>query len=139
MLKGEHSAILSTFIKLPFSIKTFVLSIFEWPLKTGFTVDVSQLNPALYTFKLTYYETICFLICGSKKQNASGINLVPEFITLAISIKTDYDSHLLIKHAITPVNQGMLNNDVILALMYSICSPHKKGGQISGIFSAVYP
>ena len=28
----------STFIKLPFVIKTFVLSIFEWPLKTGFTV-----------------------------------------------------------------------------------------------------
>ena len=27
----EHSAILSTFIKLPFVIKTFVLSIFEWP------------------------------------------------------------------------------------------------------------
>ena len=34
----EHSAILSTFIKLPFVFKTFVLSIFEWPLKTGFTV-----------------------------------------------------------------------------------------------------
>ena len=38
MLQGEHSAILSTFIKLPFVIKIFVLSIFEWPLKTGFTV-----------------------------------------------------------------------------------------------------
>ena len=33
--KGEHSAILSTFIKLtiPFASKIFVLSIFEWPLK----------------------------------------------------------------------------------------------------------
>ena len=30
MLQGEHSAILSTFIKLPFVIKIFVLSIFEW-------------------------------------------------------------------------------------------------------------
>ena len=39
MLQGEHSAILSTFIKLPFVIKIFVLPIFEWPLKTGFTVD----------------------------------------------------------------------------------------------------
>ena len=29
---------LSTFIKLLFSIKTFVLFVFEWPLKTGFTV-----------------------------------------------------------------------------------------------------
>ena len=38
MLQREHTAILSTFIKLPFVIKTFVLSIFEWPLKTGFTV-----------------------------------------------------------------------------------------------------
>ena len=34
----EHSAILSTFIKLPFVIKIFVLSLFEWPHKTGFTV-----------------------------------------------------------------------------------------------------
>ena len=38
MLQGEHSAILSTFIKLPFVIKIFVLSIFVWPLKTGLTV-----------------------------------------------------------------------------------------------------
>ena len=38
MLQGEHSAIRLTFIKLPFSLKTFVLSIFKWLLKTGFTV-----------------------------------------------------------------------------------------------------
>ena len=38
MLQGEHSAMLSTFIRLPFSVKTLVLSIFEWLLKTGFTV-----------------------------------------------------------------------------------------------------
>ena len=40
-----HSAILSTFIKLPIVFKTFVSSIFEWPLKTGFTlyfVAISQ-------------------------------------------------------------------------------------------------
>ena len=41
MLQGKHSAILSTFIKLPFDIKIFVLSFFEWPLKTGFTVVLS--------------------------------------------------------------------------------------------------
>ena len=34
MLQGEHSTILSTFIKLPFVIKIFVLSIFEWPFYT---------------------------------------------------------------------------------------------------------
>ena len=35
---AEHSAILSTFIKLSFVIKIFVLSILEWPFYTGFTV-----------------------------------------------------------------------------------------------------
>ena len=30
MLQGEHSAMHSTFIKLPFVIKIFILSIFEW-------------------------------------------------------------------------------------------------------------
>ena len=38
MLQGELYAILQTFIKLPFAIKTFVMSMSEWPLKTGFTV-----------------------------------------------------------------------------------------------------
>ena len=39
MLLREHSAILSTFIKLPFVIKILVLSIFEWPFYTGLTVS----------------------------------------------------------------------------------------------------
>ena len=38
-VKRELSAILSTFIKLPYVIKTFVLSIFEWPFYTGFLVE----------------------------------------------------------------------------------------------------
>ena len=38
MLQREHSAIHSSFIKLPFSIKTFVMYILKWPLKTGFTL-----------------------------------------------------------------------------------------------------
>ena len=37
MFQGEHSAILSTFIKLPFVIKIFGSSIFDWPFYTGFT------------------------------------------------------------------------------------------------------
>ena len=36
MLQGEHSAILMTFIRLPFVIKIFISSIFEWPFYTGF-------------------------------------------------------------------------------------------------------
>ena len=38
----KHSAILSTFIRLQFVFKTFVLSIFEWALKTGFIVDAQS-------------------------------------------------------------------------------------------------
>ena len=38
----EHSAILLTIIKLPFVIKIFVLSIFEWPFYTGFNVPQMQ-------------------------------------------------------------------------------------------------
>ena len=34
----EYSAVLLTCIKIPHGFQTFVLSIFEWPLKTGFTV-----------------------------------------------------------------------------------------------------
>ena len=35
-------AILLTFIKLPFVIKIFVLSFFEWPFYTGFTVLINE-------------------------------------------------------------------------------------------------
>ena len=38
MLQGEHFAILSTFIELPFVIKIFVFCIFERQFYTGFTV-----------------------------------------------------------------------------------------------------
>ena len=41
MLQREHSAILLTFIKLPFVIKIYVLLIFEWPFYTSFTVNGS--------------------------------------------------------------------------------------------------
>ena len=38
MLQAEHSAILLTYIRLTFVIEIFVLSIFEWPFYTGFTL-----------------------------------------------------------------------------------------------------
>ena len=44
ILQNEHSAIPSTCIKLSFDIKIFGLSIFEWPLKTGFTVYCMMSN-----------------------------------------------------------------------------------------------
>ena len=54
MFQGEHSAILLTFIKLPFFIKTFVFSIFKWPLKTGFTVYLSTFQACGNTGYLYY-------------------------------------------------------------------------------------
>ena len=42
MLQGEHSSILSTFIKVSFVFNTFVLPTFEWPFYTGFTVYASR-------------------------------------------------------------------------------------------------
>ena len=49
MLQWEHSAILSTFIELPFVIKIFVLSIFEWPFYIDFPVcrEVYMKQPEL--------------------------------------------------------------------------------------------
>ena len=47
MLHGEHSAILSTFIV----IKILVLSILEWPPKTGFT-ELLNININKYLDKL---------------------------------------------------------------------------------------
>ena len=40
-LYGEHSAILLTFIKLPFVIEIVVLSTFEWPFYTYFTTVIT--------------------------------------------------------------------------------------------------
>ena len=42
--KIEHSAILLSFIKLPFVIKIFGLSIFEWPFYTSSNVPNFNLN-----------------------------------------------------------------------------------------------
>ena len=58
MPQVEHSAILLTFIKLPFVIKMFLLSLFEWPLYTGFTVILF----CCYKHKnCTKYETYTIL------------------------------------------------------------------------------
>ena len=54
MLQGEHSAILTTFIELPFVIIIFVLSIFEWPLKIGFTVPLKSIPAEYMNFRLSF-------------------------------------------------------------------------------------
>ena len=54
MLQREHSAILSTFIKLSIVIKMIVLSIFEWSFYTGFTVHVQNILTAKFVI---YHNT----------------------------------------------------------------------------------
>ena len=53
MLQEEHSAILLTFIELPFVIKIIVLFIFQWLFYTGFTVhhilENCTCDPLVYT------------------------------------------------------------------------------------------
>ena len=58
VLEGAHSALLSTFNKLQFVIRTYVLSIFDWPLKTGFTVDpLLQSMVHVYSFIASVHTT----------------------------------------------------------------------------------
>ena len=63
MLQGEHSAILSTFIKLPFVVKIFVLSIFERLLKKtkSATMNIFEKKNLFKSFvkvELSYVFTI---------------------------------------------------------------------------------
>ena len=50
--RRERSAILLTFIKLPSVIKIFVLSTFEWPFYTGFTVN------SFLSYFYKYYDSV---------------------------------------------------------------------------------
>ena len=52
-VKSIAECSLSTFIKLPFVYKTFVLSIFEWSLKTGFTVCGDIIYQVLFNIAWT--------------------------------------------------------------------------------------
>ena len=64
-------------------------------------------------------------------QNPSGTKMVPEFITLASSIIMDYDSHLLIEHDLTPVNQRILKK------IKHMLSPRKAGPAFMNIKCSV--
>ena len=71
ILQGEHSAIFSTFIKVPFVINILVLSIFQWQLKTGFTVHgvISLTDTTLYEKLIRIYHE-----CEGRKEK-SGMRI----------------------------------------------------------------
>ena len=52
----QNAPVLLTLIKLPFTIKVFVLTIFEWPLKVGFTVTSLRLQ--MSTHNICCYQEL---------------------------------------------------------------------------------
>ena len=91
MLHGEHSAILPTFSKLPFVVKIFVLSIFEWPFYTGFTVYIER----------TFVSARFILIITTWPHPASlsslyvGYYKVFRMATTSVNERTDYSDFSL--------------------------------------------
>ena len=86
----QPSAIISTFIKLPF----FVLSIFEWPLKTGFTSQGSHEIP-WPAFVTAFHDT---KLSGRwrfsvTKQIAKYISLGSNYFLFFISITAHMNIH----------------------------------------------
>ena len=95
IVQVEHSAILSTFIKLQFVIKIFILSIFEWQFYTGFTVAVKgkmlchrleHLRPTDKSAKLIFTIKACvvgtqnnclsetiLITCSTQSVNIDGL------------------------------------------------------------------
>ena len=61
MLEVELFEILSTFIKLPFVIKIFVVSIFELPFYTGF-VDLLCFFCLVFAMSLCASVYMCFVV-----------------------------------------------------------------------------
>ena len=80
MLQGEHSATLSTFIKLPFVIKIFVLSIFEWPFYTGFTVYM----PTHKMWHLSNKSTVFLVNVHSAVSSTAGPQFCPASSSVSI-------------------------------------------------------
>ena len=80
MLQGEHSAILLTFIKLPFVIKIFVLSIFECGstqvLLLSYNTYLTELGLPLFSWSFS----ICFVTFAHISSGSmSGTSLIENF------------------------------------------------------------
>ena len=73
----EHSAILLTFINLQFIIKNFLLSIFEWPFYTGYTVPCE-------------YEQRRFWWQGDKYQNSQSHVSIQYILTGKRNVTVNY-------------------------------------------------
>ena len=107
MLQGEHSAILCTFIKLSFVIKTFFF-IFEWQLETDFTVChfLLYVNSVQFlTLSSTVMASVAFTSCllmflynantmGPRSDCSLGSNLNRAHIVSFVKKKVKSELHL---------------------------------------------
>ena len=82
MLQGEHSAIYLTVINLPFVIKIFILSIFDWPFYTGFIECISQSQLRLFLFA----DGVCPSVLESIWQ-IKPFNVVPFVLILQVILQ----------------------------------------------------
>ena len=103
MLQGEHSAILSTFIQLPFVITIFVLSIFEWLLKTGFTVIFHRKTPqdvgkCLFKWFWSHDQDVR-VICNSK----GFYSFLLKLCIMNVHVLKMCTSHFVFSHYLTGV------------------------------------
>ena len=79
----QHSAILSSFIKLRFSIKTFVLSIFKWSLQTGFSVVILTEAVTLNTLDIIFNSFVSGFFCTLEKKDTKMLySVVSPFIKI---------------------------------------------------------
>ena len=87
MRQVEHSAIISTFIKLPFVIKIFVLSIFECPLYTCFiVVKYVHIHIQAYTASVKFF-TVCLIYCISGNGELIKNNIFISVVVIIIQFK----------------------------------------------------
>ena len=74
MLQGEHSAILLTFIKLPFVIKIFALSIFKWLFYTGFTV--CSKDSGLFCLFFITSPMVTLMLCSRSLLKSVSLHVI---------------------------------------------------------------
>ena len=84
-VQGEHSAILLTFIKLPFVIKIFVLSIFERPFYTGSTVNKAETTGTSPNFTVCHNQPLKRQSRLQQRTNFATFSLIYEKIKYDIS------------------------------------------------------
>ena len=58
----EHFSVFLTCIKLPHGFKTFVLSIFEWLFKTGFTIYINSITENIVVIILAKLIKVLFTV-----------------------------------------------------------------------------